>query len=297
MELDRNTPKHSAPTRKPELRLPPRRVHAVFGRLGGKYKLARRLSHIVDEWNDGFFVEVFCGAAHLTFAKKPAFIEVINDLDGEIVNVFRVLKAHHAELLRQIEWMHGSREDCDRLATTDGELLTDVQRAVRFLYVTKYSMLGRGYLRFGGGGRFRRGWNANDQIKRLAAASKRMQQMSIERLPWKACVRKYDSPQTCFYFDPPYEGFANLYGECLFAEEDHDRLAQTCRSLKGHFLLSINDSPRIRALYQGFHIAEAEVTYSSSPSAKKPRKIELLITDRPISKDVLTIINEGVRHA
>ena len=162
MELDRNTPKHSAPTRKPELRLPPRRVHAVFGRFGGKYNLCRRIAAVLERWGDSDFIEVFAGAAHVTFARKPAFIEVINDLDGEIVNVFRVLKAHHAELLRQMEWMHGSREERDRLAATDGELLTDVQRAVRFLYVTRFSMLGRGYLRFGGGGRFRRGWNAND---------------------------------------------------------------------------------------------------------------------------------------
>ena len=69
---------------------------------------------------DKMCIEVFCGAAHVPLAKKPALIEVINDLDGDIPNAFRVLREHPNELLQQMEWHLASKEEHQRLAKVDG---------------------------------------------------------------------------------------------------------------------------------------------------------------------------------
>ena len=275
-------------------RLASRHTAAAFNRMGGKYNLCRRIAAVLDHWGDRMCIEVFCGAAHVTLARKPAFIEVINDLDGDISNAFRIIREHPNELLRQMEWYVASREEYERLVKVDGELLTDVQRAVVFLYANRFSNHRKAYIKYGPTARW--GWATDPQFKKLAAVRDRLKWACIECMPWQKCVKWYDGPERVFYFDPPYQGYANLYGKGLFAEEDHDRLAQTCRSLKGHFLLSINDSPSVRSLYQGCHIAEVQTTYNSG--LQRSRATELLIADRPIPKDVLAIINEGgSRHA
>jgi DNA adenine methylase len=84
-------------------------------------------------------VEPFCGAAALFFLKEPAKVEVLNDINGDLINLYRVIKHHLEEFTRQFKWSLTSRQIFDWLKITPPETLTDIQRAARIFYLQKLS--------------------------------------------------------------------------------------------------------------------------------------------------------------
>lgn len=81
---------------------------------------------------------------------------------------------------------------------------------------------------------------------------------------WPACTSTRwtsDRPTTLFYLDPPYWGCESYYGKGLFARADFARLAATLRAIKGRFIMSLNDTPGVRATFKGFRIETVPVTY------------------------------------
>src|ERR1700756_5339137 len=109
--------------------------------IGGKNRLAKRVIEIFPEHTT--YVEAFAGGAQVFFHKEPSKIEVLNDLDGEVVNFYRVCQSHHEELIRYMRFMLLSREWFERLQKTPPACLTDIQRAARYLYLQKISFGGR----------------------------------------------------------------------------------------------------------------------------------------------------------
>ena len=88
-------------------------------------------------------MEPFCGAAALYFLKTPSKTEVINDINGELVNLYRVVKHHLEEFVRQFKWALVSRQIFKWLQDTPEETLTDIQRAARFYYLQKQAFGGK----------------------------------------------------------------------------------------------------------------------------------------------------------
>src|SRR5574340_924784 len=105
--------------------------------IGGKRSLAQRVIALLPEHTA--YVEPFAGGAQVFFHKEPSKVEVLNDLDGEIVNFFRVCQQHYEELLRSFRFSLVSRKWFDLFKATDPATLTDVQRAARYLYLLKGS--------------------------------------------------------------------------------------------------------------------------------------------------------------
>ena len=98
--------------------------------IGGKRRLA---DYLIPRFpRHTCYVEVFAGGAALYFLKNPSKVEVINDVNGELVNLYRVVKTHLEEFVRQFKWALSSREVFKWLQTTRPETLTDIQRAARF---------------------------------------------------------------------------------------------------------------------------------------------------------------------
>lgn len=109
--------------------------------IGGKRKLA---THILPLFpSHQCYVEPFCGAAALYFLKRPSEVEILNDINGDLVNLYRVVKYHLEELYKQFKWALTSRQNWDWLKETPPATLTDVQRAARFLYLQKLAFGGR----------------------------------------------------------------------------------------------------------------------------------------------------------
>src|SRR6202012_5686230 len=94
--------------------------------IGGKHRLAKRIIEIFPKHRT--YVEAFAGGAQVLFHKEPSAVEVLNDLDGELVNLFRVCQSHHEELVRYLRFALVSRKIFDLLKPTDPATLTDIQR-------------------------------------------------------------------------------------------------------------------------------------------------------------------------
>src|SRR6266567_5316262 len=227
--------------------------------VGGKNRLAKHIISLTPKHNT--YVEPFAGGAQVLFRKEPSEVEVLNDLDGELVNFYRVCQAHHEELLRSLRYTLLSRKLYGLLARTPPENLTDISRAARYFILQKCSF----------GGMVARKNFAAHITKRptftpkripeiIDAAYKRLQDVQIESLPYEQVLEKYDRLTTFFYLDPPYYG-VKLYNH-NFTDDDFVSLKRHLSGLKGKFLLSINDHPRIRKLFEGFKMDEVAISYT-----------------------------------
>lgn len=109
--------------------------------IGGKRRLAKHLLPLFGAHQ--CYVEPFCGAAALFFMKAPAKAEVINDINGDLINLYRVVQHHLDEFVRQFRWSLVSRQLWQWLNVTPTQPLTDIQRAVRFFYLQKCGFGGK----------------------------------------------------------------------------------------------------------------------------------------------------------
>src|SRR3979409_1418103 len=91
--------------------------------IGGKNRLATKIISLLPEHTT--YVEPFAGGAQVFFHKPPSPVEVLNDLDGEIVNFFRVCQWHHEELIRLLRSTLASRRLYEITSKTDPSSLTD----------------------------------------------------------------------------------------------------------------------------------------------------------------------------
>ncbi len=212
-------------------------------------------------------------------AKAPSRVEVLNDLNGEVICLFRVVQAHPEEFLRCVRWSLKSREEFKRLRASPPETLTDIQRAARIFYLFRTGFAGFGK-HFGGA-------NAGGgpiSIYRIEEAlyeiHHRLESVILESLPYEECLRRYDGPGAFFYCDPPYYSHENDYGPGIFGREDFTRLAQILRQLSGQFLLSLNDVPEVRQTFAIFNFLEVKTTYSTGTQSGQGKKArELLIAN------------------
>jgi len=256
-------------------------VQPAAGYIGGKRNLAARLIARIETIPHDGYAEAFVGMGGVFLRRRSApRSETINDLSGDVATFFRVLQRHYTHFLEMLRFQISSRREFERLVATDPDTLTDLERAARFLYLQRLAFGGKVAGRNFGvsttqGARF----NIAKLAPMLEAIHERLAGVVIERLPWQAFLARYDRPGMLFYLDPPYFGVENDYGRDNFARDEFAELADRLRSLKGTFLLSINDRPEVRALFEGFTIEGVSTTYSIDRG--KPMKAgELIVSCR-----------------
>lgn len=242
--------------------------------IGGKRRLAK---HILPHFPaHTCYVEPFCGAAALYFLKEPAKAEVLNDINGDLVNLYRVLKHHLDEFVRQFRWSLTSRQIFKWLQATPPEPLTDIQRAARFFYLQKNAFGGKVESQtFGTAATAPPRLNLLRLEEDLSQAHLRLAGTYIEHLDWAACIERYDRPATLFYCDPPYWGTEG-YG-VDFSLDQYERLANLARSIKGKMVISVNDIPEMRAAFKGLAMDRVELSYTVARAGARKRFGELVI--------------------
>ena len=254
-------------------------VDAPFAYMGGKSRLAPFIeSHFPPH---SCYCEVFGGAAWVLFYKRPSNFEVYNDINNDLVNLFWQLKTNVKEVIKKAIWLPYSRTLFDAFAKTyQNEQLTDVEKAVRFLYLNKCAYSGQFLTKISSGPTHSPNWHT-EFVKDLVNTRRRFDKVIIENLSYHELIPKYDSPDTLFYLDPPYlAANKTKYYKYVFGDGDHDRLADLCHEIKGKFILSYEDHPRIRTKYADFFIhTTPEVVVSSSNKEKKDVIRELIITN------------------
>ncbi|HFT3584808.1 TPA: DNA adenine methylase [Klebsiella pneumoniae] len=242
--------------------------------IGGKRRLAKHILPLFPAHT--CYVEPFCGAAALYFLKTPSKIEVINDINGELVNLYRVVKHHLEEFVRQFKWALVSRQIYKWLQDTPEETLTDIQRAARFYYLQKQAFGGKvADHTFGTSTTSAPRFNLLRIEEELSMAHLRLSRTLIEHLDWNQCIERYDRPHTLFYCDPPYWGTEGYGVE--FGLENYDHMADLARRIKGKMIISVNDIPEMRQVFNGLNMQSVDISYNLKVTGKPSPKKELVI--------------------
>lgn len=216
---------------------------------GGKHYLAARLVALMPPHTT--YVEPFAGGLSVLFAKDPEGVsEVVNDLNGDLVNFYRVLrdpqrfwaffKATTLTLFSRQEW------DDARAALRRGDL-PPVERAWAFFVCCRQSFAGR-MDGFAPSPRTRTRGGMNEQasawlgvIDGLPAVHERLRRVYVENAPAVEVIRRHDSPSTLFYLDPPYMHETRTGGPVYaheMSDESHRELLAALATVQGRFILS-----------------------------------------------------------
>jgi DNA adenine methylase len=250
---------------------------------GGKRALVRRLLPLIPQHRN--YVEVFAGSAKLLFAKEPSKLEVLNDVNGDLINFFRVAKhrpAHLAERLQQ-ECIHAGRF---RELLADPRPVCEVDGALRFLYLSWFSFGGKGL-------HFARASATNPDVKHpldtvrdaIARTAARLSRVLIEQRDFAELLIRYDHEDTFFYLDPPYiEYQPNGRYEPLSKERRAEMFARLAK-LKARWLMSFEDHAEARAAARtyGFELRKVGVVYTLCGKAQRKTTDELLISNFPLA--------------
>lgn len=229
--------------------------------LGGKRNLAKRICAIIDDIDHRTYVEPFIGMGGIFFRRsRPAPIEIINDFSGDVANLFRIIRRHYEPFVDELRWMIESRDEFARQLAMDPALLTDIERAVRFLYVQRLTFGGKVVGRTFG---VRRDQDSRFQLAQLRANLKairdRLASVTIERLDYADVIRRYDGARTLFFLDPPYHETTGYGSE--FGPDQYRALADQLAAIAGRFVMTINDTPFVRETFARFSIEEVRTTW------------------------------------
>lgn len=251
--------------------------------VGGKSRLRKEILAIFPEEVPSCYIEVFGGAGWILFSKdKHAKMEVFNDWDGHLINLYRCIQNHCEELQREIlkggaEISLCSRELFDDyLEQLDVRGLTDIQRAARYFYIIRISYGARKET-FCCNRR-----TLNNATAKLPEIQQRLRDVVIENRDFEALIKTYNRPGALFYCDPPYYEAEHFYQG--FKSGDHERLKQALEKVQGRFILSYNDVPEIREMYKNYYIKAVERAndLAAKRGSGQPAYKELIITNYPL---------------
>lgn len=255
----------------------PARPPAAY--IGGKKQLAARLVALIEGVEHHTYAEPFIGMGGVFLRRRLApRAEVINDISADVATLFRVLQRHYVSMMDLMRFQFTSRREFERLLSTDPATLTDLERAVRFLYLQRVAfggkVAGRNFgVSPGMPGRF----DVTKLATTLADLNERLAGVIIENLPFQQFIERYDGEGVLFYLDPPYAGSEADYGAGVFGPESFTVLAALLGRIKGDFILSINDTPAIRDTFGAFKLEPVSLTYTIGNGAATEAR-ELIIT-------------------
>lgn len=247
--------------------------------IGGKRNLARRLTAQIEATPHTLYIEPFVGMGGVFFRRRlRPRCEIINDLSGDVANLFRCMRSHPGALVELISLQLQSRAEFDRAKREDPTVLTDLQRAARFVYLQRCAFGGKVNGRFFGvspglAARFQ----ASKVSQELIDAARRLEGVTIEQLSWSDCIARYDRTGALFYLDPPYFGCETDYGADLFGRAEFAAMAEQLSRLKGRFILSLNDRPEVREIFAAFDIEAVDTHYGLAGGGARPAR-EVIIT-------------------
>lgn len=194
------------------------------------------------------YVEPFGGSASVLLNKKPSYAEVFNDLNGDIVHFFRVLREQREGLIEWLEHVPFARDVYDEWADdfwSGHRPEDDIERAGRFYYLRFSNFNGRLDRRngFKTGGERNEARSFRSAIETLDAVVARLQEVTIENLDYREILEKYDREDTLFYLDPPYVDATDPYYSSDDQAFDHGALVEALADVDGYWICSYGELP------------------------------------------------------
>ena len=253
-------------------------MRSFIGWIGGKSQLKKHIIPLIPE-SCSRYIEVCGGAGWVLFGKDKVKgqMEVFNDIDGDLINLYRQIKNNCDELQHEVDWIQSREMFMSFRYELENNLpLTNLQRAARYLYLVKCSF---GCNRSSFATRPSRVQNVIDNLPKY---QKRLNDVIIENKDFESLIKTYDRSEALFYVDPPYFGSEQYYNNqyCSFGSKDHERLYRCLKGIKGKFILSYNDCEYIRDRYKDYYIrgVSRNNTLPSNPNDRTEYK-ELIITN------------------
>lgn len=262
------------------------RKKIAFGWYGGKFSHLDWLLPLLPDCHH--YCEPFAGSAAVLLNRPPSPVETYNDLDGEVVNFFRVLRDEPGELVRKIGLTPFSREEFYHACEPPPPGVTDLERARRFFVrarqvrtgLAQTASLGRwanckNTTRAGMSGVVSR-WLGS--VEALPGIAERLLRVQIENRPAAEVIGLYDAPGTFFYCDPPYvhgsRGDAKAYGHEM-TDGQHKALAGKLNQIKGKAAVSGYRTDLYDTLFKGWKRIDSAI--KQAHSVKKPRQESLWV--------------------
>lgn len=257
-----------------------RKKKIAFGWYGGKF------SHL--DWllpnlpMTEHYCEPFGGSGAVLLNREPSAVETYNDLDGEVVNFFRVLRTNKEALLESIGLTPFSREEFELAISVPASDISDVERARRFFVRARQVRTGLAQTassgrwahclltsRAGMAGAVSR-WLGS--VEGLSEIAQRLLRVQIEHAPAIEVIRRYDSSHTLFYCDPPYPHDSRTDKHAYryeMSDTEHRKLAEVLHTVKGMVAISGYESALMSELYHDWYCIQAPSKLIHS--SKEPR--------------------------
>lgn len=273
----------------------------AFGWYGGKYSHLNWLLPLLPKTTR--FCEPFGGSAAVLINREPAPVETYNDLHGDVVNFFRVLRDQKEALIEAIGLTPFSREEFEIALSPSIASITDLERARRFYVLARQVRTGLAQKassgrwahclltsRAGMAGAVSRWLGSVEDLPEIA---QRLLRVQIENAPALEVIQRYDSPETLFYCDPPYvhtsRGDSNAYAHEM-TNGEHRKLAKVLHTVKGKVALSGYSDELMDELYVDWYRIEAPTKLCHS--TKTPRQ-EVLWTNYQIEGNECQMLEES----
>lgn len=237
-------------------------MEAVLKYPGAKNRLAEWIISFIPEHR--VYLELFFGSGAVFFNKDPAKIETLNDLDGEVYNLFKVIRDRPEEFAKSLEMTPYSREEYEN-AYKKVSAETELERARKFMV--------RCWLGMGSSNVYKNGFRSSQQGNspkttkhwgelpdRVLLAEERLKHAQIEKLPALELLKRYDTPDVFIYLDPPYlpgtrKGY--LYN-IEMTEKDHIELLEAIKKHPGKVLISGYDNDLYNEILNGWSKAQKQ---------------------------------------
>jgi len=241
-------------------------ISAFMARVGGKSKLKKRIvdDEFPSNYEDLIYVEPFIGAGHVYFYKEPSVKEVINDFDKDVVDIFKGMKKYSGEKISND--IKGTYNKKMYKEIIEAKPTSPYSKFLQLLLRYKLSFFGRG-----------KTFGARPNVKPNYGSkyNDRMRTTTILNKDFKYLIKKYDSPNTLFYLDPPYE--INTKGMYIHDNVPIKDVYDAVKNIKGYFILSYNDSKEAKELFKDYTIKKVKTKYTAGLIGSQTRDITELI--------------------
>jgi DNA adenine methylase len=253
-----------------------------FARQGNKWKMRKDIVPFIPPHNT--YVEPFCGSGAIFFSKPKAETNVLNDIDKKVIERLNLLKEcpTNPEEYPQIDkTVEAYKEFFDTAGYTLPErlVLAKIQTGCGFCNRIVYQSKDIYHAN-----------TAKKLIDNLGKYQDRLNEVALTTDDYPDVVSRYDSEDTFFFIDPPYESdLKTTRGFGYEDTNDFERLATVLSTIRGKFMMTINDSPRMRTMFSKYHIKEVDVLrgWSATKTAKQDnyKRKELIITNYDLVKN------------
>ena len=232
---------------------------------GGKWKHANKIIKHFPPHDT--YIEPYGGGANILLRKTPCETEVYNDIYGDVVNFFRMLRDYPRHLIQLLVLTPYSRDEyISCMDPKEDSVFDNLEQARRFFVRSWQMMMGEGTHLFGEG-QWKRVYHGNrispgwDDLWQTAM---RLREVQIENTEALTLIQAYDAPDTLFYIDPPYFGQPGNTYLCKMNEEEHIELSNVLHDLEGYVVISGIKSKLYTELYKDWITEELSMTTAKS---------------------------------